>query len=662
MDWAHEWTDEQIEALERRFGRAYSQAAREMREKLDTFLSDYARRNAQWMRDIHDGKATSEEWDAWKRGVATNRQFISGMVEQLSRDATRTNQLAFDMINDALPSVAAENANFAAYGIESRIGYDTHSFDLVDQSTIRRMMGLGDDGQILHEVIPQGETPNVPWQSVRVNMDTAKDVRWNRQKFNALLTQSILQGESIPNTAKRLGTALNMGKNMATRAARTAMTAAENAGRTDSYQRAKRIGIDLEQQWMATLDMRTRHSHRQLDGQHVPVGEKFKVDGVELEFPGDPTAPGEYVWNCRCTLVAWFPDIENEGPKRFSRLPRDVTYEQWKSIKETEGKAIESGTATRYTNMGNPLWSQLGPVDRDAVADKVDELLSSAHGRAATLWSTYEDGLKMVDPRHTGGAFYRHGDRGVHMNVQRSLDDVDRRGALSTWFHEFGHNIDYLAGEGWNARTTTHDSGSFAETLKREVTNYIKGRQQEFNAMLRSRDLQGLFDAGVVERYQRWRVEHYYDTISHIGDTSYLEDEGWHLDFLRMSPQEREDYIWRETSEILGLNGRSVPIRMVRSAVGEEITQAGQDSQLALGDIFEGATKGGCQDTYGHGRSYWDNDGEHLAKEAFAEFFSAECIYSERPEILDTMIERLPESYAVYSEIVEAMIGDRRAS
>lgn len=357
MDWAHEWTDEQIEALERRFGRAYSQAAREMREKLDTFLSDYARRNAQWMHDVHDGKATREEWDAWKRDMATDRQFISGMVEQLSRDATRTNQLAFDMINDALPSVAAENANFAAYGIESRIGYDTHSFDLVDQSTIRRMMGLGDDGQILHEVIPQGETPNVPWQSVRVNMDAAKDVRWNRQKFNALLTQSILQGESIPNAAKRLGTALNMGKNMATRAARTAMTAAENAGRTDSYQRAKRIGIDLEQQWMATLDMRTRHSHRQLDGQHVPVGEKFKVDGVELEFPGDPTAPGEYVWNCRCTLVAWFPDIENEGPKRFSRLPKDMTYEDWKSGKRVEKRRKEAAgivDGKDMTNTWNP--------------------------------------------------------------------------------------------------------------------------------------------------------------------------------------------------------------------------------------------------------------------------------------------------------------------
>lgn len=41
--------------------------------------------------------------------------------------------------------------------------------------------------------------------------------------------------------------------------------------------------------WRATLDGRTRHAHRLLDGQMVDIGEKFKVDGYELEYPGDPS-------------------------------------------------------------------------------------------------------------------------------------------------------------------------------------------------------------------------------------------------------------------------------------------------------------------------------------------------------------------------------------
>ena len=339
-DKAHEWTDGQIEELEHRFERTYSQAAREMREKLDLYLSQYEEANAHWKDMLRGGEVTDKQYREWLKAQSVRRDYLVDMCDTLAHDATRTNQLAFAMINDELPRIYAENANYAAYGIESHLHANTHAFDLVDQSTVRRMMGLDDEGQIMKEVVLLPEDVSPPLRTLRkVNVNEAKDVRWNRQKFNAAITQSILQGESIPNTAKRLSKVLNMGKNMAVRAARTSITSAENAGRVDSYLRAKRIGIELEQEWLATLDERTRYSHRELDGQHVPVGEKFKVpsSGHELEFPADPTADPSEVWGCRCTLVAWFPeDGEESAANRFSRLPEGMTYEQWKSAKQDE--------------------------------------------------------------------------------------------------------------------------------------------------------------------------------------------------------------------------------------------------------------------------------------------------------------------------------------
>lgn len=347
-DQAHDWTDEQIERLNRRFSRAYSQAAMEMRAKLESYLEDYEYANQSWQDAIRAGDATREDYRKWLSSQASRRGYLSDMTTALANDATRTNKLVTDMINDELPSVYAENANYAAYDIEKRLGRDTHSFDLVDQSTVRRLMGIDDDGQVIKEVTLDESLVSPPLVTMRkLNFDEAKDVRWNRQKFNAALTQSILQGESIPNTAKRMAGVLNMGRNMAVRAARTAMTSAENAGRVDSYQRAKRIGIELEQEWLATLDERTRYSHRELDGQHVPVGEKFKVpsSGHELEFPGDPTAHPSEVWNCRCTLVAWFPEdgIESAA-NRFSRLPKGMTYEDWKAGIKADDKKAKSST------------------------------------------------------------------------------------------------------------------------------------------------------------------------------------------------------------------------------------------------------------------------------------------------------------------------------
>lgn len=330
-DEAHKWTDGEIERLEKRFMTMYRQASKEMGQKVEKLMEGYDEQRREWLKMVRTGEKTQQEYKEWLRSLSTRHRYVSGMADTLARDATRTNELARDAINDALPRVFTENANRAAFSIEKQLGWDTHSFDLVDESTVRRLMAMPDVGQILKEVTTDESIVDPPLVTMRkLGFKEAKDVRWNRQKFNAAITQGILQGESIPNVAKRLKRVLNMGRGMAVRAARTAITSAENAGRVDSYKRAKDIGIELEQQWVATLDERTRESHRHLDGEHVAVGKKFSNG---LEFPGDPEGRPEEVWNCRCTLVAWFPGIEQEDPERWSRLPDGMTYEEWKSGK-----------------------------------------------------------------------------------------------------------------------------------------------------------------------------------------------------------------------------------------------------------------------------------------------------------------------------------------
>ena len=329
MDEAHEWTEQGIERLTRDLEREYNQAAKEMRDKLSKMLADFDEENGKWKERLASGSATQKEYEAWLETRAMDKEFVSDMADTLAQDAVNADKRAMELVNNAIPTVYAENANRAAFEIDSKLGQD-HSFDLYDQSTVRRLIANPESDLL---PIQQPPIPNP-------KIDARKDKPWNKRKFNSAITQSILQGESIPNTAKRLQTVLKMDENAAVRAARTAMTGAENAGRVDSYRRAKAIGIDLEQEWMATLDMRTRHSHRELDGQHVPVGEKFKVDGIELEFPADPTAPPEYVYNCRCTLVAWFPDLDKD--ERWSKLPNGMTYDDWKSGKKAEQKRQEA--------------------------------------------------------------------------------------------------------------------------------------------------------------------------------------------------------------------------------------------------------------------------------------------------------------------------------
>ena len=95
------------------------------------------------------------------------------------------------------------------------------------------------------------------------------------------------------------------------------------------------MGIKMVQVWMATLDGRTRDSHRHMDGERREVGKKFSNG---CRYPGDPQgAPGE-IYNCRCTLVA---EVEGADPYDPAARPsnylkeKGLTYRQWKEIHES---------------------------------------------------------------------------------------------------------------------------------------------------------------------------------------------------------------------------------------------------------------------------------------------------------------------------------------
>lgn len=327
MDAAHDWTDERIAELEARMQTVYDTAASEMADKLKDFLGEFDSRNEKMKAKVASGEITQKDYDDWLKFQSNRQVWLNKMAEELATDATRVDQLAMDYVNDELPNVYCENVNYSFYGIETEIGFDTHSFTLYDQKTVALM--LADPDAVRYPT---------------AKLDEEKDAVWNYRKMNEALTQSILQGESIPNTAKRLRSVLDMDRRVATRVARTTMTSAENAGRVESYRVADKAGVRVHKQWMATIDMRTRYSHRLMNGVHVPYDRPFVVGPNEKEMmhPADPKGPPEEVYNCRCTLVGWVEGIEAEDPEQWSDLPEGMTYEEWlKKARDWQEKAKE---------------------------------------------------------------------------------------------------------------------------------------------------------------------------------------------------------------------------------------------------------------------------------------------------------------------------------
>ena len=211
--------------------------------------------------------------------------------------------------------------NYAAYTIESVAG--DVGFDLWDEQTVKRLI--------------KDEPDLMPYYPAKRALNRGIDLAYGKRQISACVTSSILQGKSIKGMADDLQIRIPaMNRTSAIRTARTAVTGAQNAGRIDSYTAAKKMGIKLKKEWLATLDGRTRHSHAMLDGEQVDNEKKFSNGCM---FPGDPNGPAAEVYNCRCTLIAAVDGIDTSDAKRrdsYGVIP-DMTFSQWKNQKRGEG-------------------------------------------------------------------------------------------------------------------------------------------------------------------------------------------------------------------------------------------------------------------------------------------------------------------------------------
>lgn len=91
----------------------------------------------------------------------------------------------------------------------------------------------------------------------------------------------------------------NFYKWQALRIARTETTFAMNQAAQISGEVS---GVVMEKVWIAAIDGRERESHRNVNGQAVPLDGFFNVGGEKMAFPGDRRngASAKNVVNCRC--------------------------------------------------------------------------------------------------------------------------------------------------------------------------------------------------------------------------------------------------------------------------------------------------------------------------------------------------------------------------
>jgi hypothetical protein len=301
-------TDAELDELEKRIIEMYGEAAENLAVIIDEYFAAFQLRDEEMQKligtEVNGHEWTEADYTQWRLAQMGRGERFEALRDKLAERLTNANEVAIAYVNDATPGIYTLNRNYAAYEVSDAGG----DFTLYDEQTVRRL------------IVEQPDLmPHYPEaKAVKRGIDLA----FGKKQITKSVTSGILMGSSTSEIASNLRKYIvNMEVDSAIRAARTAVTAAENGGRQASYEKAAEMGIEMEREWLATKDSRTRHWHGIADGQRVGVDEPFVVGGEKLMFPGDSSlgASGWNIYNCRCAVRA---NVKGHGRKR-------ETYAEW---------------------------------------------------------------------------------------------------------------------------------------------------------------------------------------------------------------------------------------------------------------------------------------------------------------------------------------------
>lgn len=353
-DDARRLTDAELAKLERRVARVYRQARDDLQRTVDDYFDSFQERDAEMkalIGTVRNGRTwTESDYKQWRLNQIARGKRFEALRDKMAERYANANETAMSYVNDATPGIYSLNRNRSAYVIDKAtggaltLGPDGETlnadFILYDEQTVRRLIV---------------EEPDVmPYYPPERAVNRGIDLAYGKSQITKNVTSGILQGLSVKRMADALQERIQtMERNSAIRAARTAVTAAQNAGRMDSYRAAQNMGIKLKKRWLSTLDGRTRHSHRILDGETRETDEAFSNGCM---YPGDPRGAPHETYNCRCTLIASLPDFNLSAGQRRAKgatadaedkspvVIADMTYSEWAGqVKKALANSVKSG-------------------------------------------------------------------------------------------------------------------------------------------------------------------------------------------------------------------------------------------------------------------------------------------------------------------------------
>lgn len=310
MDRAHREADKILADIINKMTPIFEKVDSKVIERLKKYLQKFEGQIAEHEKMADEGEITEAEFAQWFTRTVTAGKEWSKVRDEIAEDYHKATQDAMLLAGSGLATIYASNLLYAQSSIASLV-----------RKYLKKNIKFPKPNK--KRILPKSPDP-------------VKNRIWHRKKIEWVIRSGIKKGYSIDKIARRLHRITNMDRVAAYRAARTGVTSAENMGRIAGMQQAENLGIKMDKIWMATMDDRTRTSHRVINGERVAYEEAFSNG---LMYPADEAGDPEEVYNCRCTL-GWAPagidiDIqqapEGMGPLEWAaQKPVSKPYPKWR--------------------------------------------------------------------------------------------------------------------------------------------------------------------------------------------------------------------------------------------------------------------------------------------------------------------------------------------
>lgn len=308
--------------LQRKIRKLYTAAGTAGEKQLAAFLQKFAEQDKEKRQQLNDGTITAEQFRAWRASILNGKDWMQ-LRDEIVNGYVKVDEQAADAINEALPTMYAEGYNYGTFGAEFQSGVDT-DYTLLTTAAVAALIAA--------------KKLSLP----TVKASKKKLRRWHGKNLYSSTIQLLFTVSDVTVAAGSAKRAATRGAEAQKRSSDYYLSSEWADAQFKAYERAEEKGIQTEKIWLATLDSRTRHTHRLLDGERVGLHDKFS-NGCMMAR--DPNGTPAETYNCRCATNYFVKGVEwdaSDLSQRNTTHLKEADYQEWKSAKSVSKHKGES--------------------------------------------------------------------------------------------------------------------------------------------------------------------------------------------------------------------------------------------------------------------------------------------------------------------------------